>query len=169
MQNNIKTLVWTREAILTLVFAGVATLAPLIHSQLVTGTIVNATLFAAAILLGFRAAAVVALIPSLIALAVGTLPVAMAAMVPYIMISNIALAGIFSLLRRGSYVFAAGAASLAKFAILVISASAVLEMIAHGNISLVLTSMMGWPQLITALLGALMAWVLFERKSFKKA
>ena len=86
--------------LLTLAFTGVATLAPLVHSQLVTGTLVNAALFAAVMLMGFRAAAAVALVPSLIALAVGTLPVAMAAMIPYIMASNVALAGVFALLKR---------------------------------------------------------------------
>lgn len=169
MQNNIKTAVLGREVLLTLAFTGVATLAPLVHSQLVTGTLVNAALFAAVMLMGFRAAAAVALVPSLIALAVGTLPVAMAAMIPYIMASNIALAGTFALLRRANYWLAAGAAGLVKFALLVVSASAILNALTHGKIALALASMMGWPQLITALLGAVLAWVLFERKSFKKS
>ena len=47
MENNIKALVLSREAILTMVFVGAAVVAPLLHSQLVTGAIVNAALFAA--------------------------------------------------------------------------------------------------------------------------
>jgi hypothetical protein len=169
MKNNIQAVVLNREVVLTLTLVGVATLAPLLHSQLVTGTIVNAALFCAVIFAGFRAAAAVALIPSLIALTAGTLPLAMAAMVPYIMASNIALAGIFALLRRANYWLAAGAASLAKFVMLAVAASAILTAVTHGSISLALASMMGWPQLITAMLGAGLVWALFERKQVKKA
>jgi len=61
-----------------------AVVAPLFGQQLVTGTIVNATLFLAVMLAGLRGAAAVAVVPSLIALAVGTLPAVMAVMVPYI-------------------------------------------------------------------------------------
>ncbi len=168
MKDNIKTAVLGREVVLTMVFVGVAVLAPLAHSQLVTGTLVNAALFAAVMLLGFRAAAAVALIPSLVALIAGTLPAAMAAMIPYIMASNVALAGIFAWLRRINYWVAAGAASLAKFALLVASASVILTALTHGKIALALTSMMGWPQLITALSGAVLAWILFERRQIKK-
>jgi len=103
MKNNIKTLVLNRELILTVALVGAVAMAPLFGQQLVTGTIVNATLFAAVMMVGFRAAAAVAVIPSLIALAAGTLPAAMAAMIPYIMASNIALAGIFAFLRRFGY------------------------------------------------------------------
>ncbi len=147
-----------KEIILTVALVGVAVIAPMFHSQLVTGMIVNAALFAAVTLVGFRAACAVAIIPSLIALGVGTLPAAMAAMVPYIMASNIALVGIFALLRKTGYWLAAGVAILSKFAILVLSATAILTVITHGNISLALASMMGWPQLITAIMGAIAAW-----------
>ncbi len=158
MKNNIKTLVLNRELILTVALVGAVAMAPLFGQQLVTGTIVNATLFAAVMMVGFRAAAAVAVIPSLIALAAGTLPAAMAAMIPYIMASNIALAGIFAFLRRFGYWTAASIAVLAKFAILTASAAVVLSAITHGNIGVALASMMGWPQLITAILGGVVAY-----------
>jgi len=47
---------------------------------------------------------------------------------------------------------------LVKFAILVLSATAVLTAITHGSVQLALASMMGWPQLITAALGAILAY-----------
>jgi predicted lysophospholipase L1 biosynthesis ABC-type transport system permease subunit len=147
-----------KEAVLTAGLVGAATIAPLFGQQLVTGTIVNAALFLAVLSAGFRAAAVVAIIPSLIALAAGTLPAAMAAMVPYIMASNIALAGIFSRLRKTNYWLAAAVAVSAKFGILVLSAAAVLTAITHGSVALALASMMGWPQLITAILGGILAY-----------
>jgi len=155
---KLSTLSIPKEIVLTAGLVGAAVIAPLFGQQLVTGTIVNAALFLAVILAGFRAAALVAIIPSLIALAVGTLPAPMAAMVPYIMASNIALAGIFSLLRKTNYWLAASVAILAKFAILVLAAVAVLTAIAHGSIALALASMMGWPQLITAILGSTLAY-----------
>ncbi len=147
-----------RQLAIVAALTGAAVIAPLFGQQLATGTIVNAALFLAVMLAGFRAAAVVAVIPSLIALGVGTLPAAMAAMVPYIMASNIALAGIFALLRKVNYWLAASVAILAKFGILVLSATAILAAITHGNINLALASMMGWPQLITAILGCVAAY-----------
>lgn len=146
-----------KDLAITAGLVGVVTIAPLFGQQLVTGTIVNAALFLAVALIGFRAAAAVAIVPSLVALASGTLPVIMASMVPYIMVSNIALAGIFSLLYKSNYWRAAVIAVLGKFAILTLSASVVLTMINQGGIQLALASMMGWPQLITATFGAILA------------
>jgi hypothetical protein len=168
MENNIKALVLSREMVLTAVFAGTAVLAPLAHSQLVTGTIVNAALFGAAMMIGFRAAAAVAVVPSLIALVAGTLPMAMAPMIPFIMVSNVALAGVYTLLKKTNYWAAAITASVVKFGFLVLSANFVLSVMTHGKMTAVLASMMGWPQLITALLGAALAYAVFERKLFKR-
>jgi hypothetical protein len=80
------------------------------------------------------------------------------------MASNIALAGIFTLGRRFGYWLAAPIAVLAKFAILTASATVVLSAITHGNIGVALASMMGWPQLITGLLGAGLVYALFKRE-----
>jgi hypothetical protein len=158
MKNNIKTLILRRDMVLIVALTGAAAIAPLFGQQLVTGTIVNAALFLAVLLSGFRAAAAVAVVPSMIALAAGTLPAALAAMVPYIMVSNIALAGIFAFSRRFGYWAAASVAVLAKFGILVLSAAVVLTAITHGSVQLALASMMGWPQLITAILGGVVAY-----------
>ena len=156
--NKTVALIFSKDLSITLALTGIAAIAPSLHQQLITGTIVNATLFAAVMMVGFRAAAAVAVIPSLIALAAGTLPAAMAAMIPYMMASNIALAGIFAFLRRFGYWTAASIAVLAKFAILTASAAVVLSAITHGNIGVALASMMGWPQLITAILGGVVAY-----------
>ena len=144
--------------VLTSVFVGAAVIAPVLHSQLITGTIVNAALFGAVVLVGFRAACAVAAVPSLIALAAGTLPMLMAPMIPFIVAGNIALAGVFALLRKTNFVLAAGAAATAKFGFLVLSANVILVAMTHGKMTVALASMMGWPQLITALLGAGLAY-----------
>ena len=159
-----KAIAVSKEIAITGALIGIATLAPLLHSQLVTGSIINATLIGATLALGARAAVSIALIPSLIALVSGTLPAAMAPMIPYIMMSNIALVAIFMLLRKTNYWFAAFAASVTKFGLLVISANIILGAITHGQISLALASAMGWPQLVTALIGSAIAYVVCERK-----
>jgi len=85
------------------------------------------------------------------------------------MMSNILLVGIFALLRKANYWLAASVAAAAKFVLLVGSASVILSALTHGKLSLALASMMGWPQLITASLGAVAVYVAFETKLFKKA
>jgi hypothetical protein len=168
MKNNIKALVLDRGLVLTAGLVGAAAIAPLLHQQLITGTIVNVALFLAVMLAGFRAAAAVAVVPSLIALAAGTLPAVMAAMIPFIMAGNIALVGIFAALKKVGYWPAAIFASAIKFGILALSANFVLSAITHGQISLSLASMMGWPQLITALLGSVFAYgIALKKQTFK--
>jgi hypothetical protein len=103
------------------------------------------------------------MVPSLIALAAGTLPVAMAPMVPFIMASNIVLAGVFALLQKKSYALATGAAAIAKFGFLVLSANIILAAMMHGKMTAVLASMMGWPQLITAAMGSILAFALASK------
>ena len=162
-----KILALPKELTLTAILVGGATLAPLLHSQLVTGTIVNAILFITAAKLGFRFAAAIAVFPSLIALGVGTLPAALAAMVPFIILSNLALAAVFMVILKYNYWLAVAGASLTKFGILAASATVILGAVTHGQISLALSSMMGWPQLITALLGGIAAYSLFRQKKYE--
>ena len=157
--DNIKTQTLSREALLAAVLVGAATLAPLLHSQLVTGTIVNATLFVSAMTLGFGTAASIAVFPSLIALAVGTLPVALAPLVPFIIVSNVALIAVFMLLKKYDYARAAMLAGLAKFLFLVSVSATVIRFFEPGAAVPALSAMMGWPQLITALLGAVVAYI----------
>jgi len=92
----------------------------------------------------------------------------MAPMIPFIMASNIVLAGVFALLKKTNYWAAAIAASIVKFGALVLIANIVLAAATHGKAPVALASMMGWPQLITALLGAGLAYVAFERKLSKR-
>lgn len=160
---ELKTQTISREALMTAVLVGAATLAPLLHSQLVTGTIVNATLFLAAMSLGFGTASAIALFPSLIALAVGTLPPAMAPLVPLIIVSNVVLVAVFMLLKRYSFARAAVLASLAKFLFLVSFSATIIRYFEPGMPWSALSSMIGWPQLITALSGAAVAYFIVAR------
>lgn len=162
MKNNINTLIISKDAALTVILTVVAVLAPLLHSQLATGTIVNAVLFIAAAAIGFYWSAAVAVIPSLIALSAGTLPALYAPMVPFIMLSNIVLCGVFVLLKKYGYWPAALSACVIKFSFLVITAQILLS---NNFLKLTvpaLASMMGWPQLVTALLGSVVSYAIIR-------
>lgn len=163
VENNIKTLALSRESVLTLAFVGVATFAPLLHSQLVTGTIVNAALFAAVAMVGLRAAITVAAVPSLIALAVGTLPAPLALMVPYIICSNLLLVLVFSKLHGANYWIGAVLASAGKFAFLFSVVGALAATPLLSGISPAIAAMMGVPQLVTAFGGSVLAYAVLRR------
>jgi len=119
------------------------------NNQWITGTIVNAILFAAALRIGIVNAAAIGILPSVIALVRGLLPAPMAVMIPYIMLGNMAMITTFGLLRIRSLVTRVIAASLFKF--VVIFAASSLAVIIPANI----IRMMQWPQLITALAGGM--------------
>lgn len=143
----------------------IATVLPtFIHNQFVTGPIVNATLFLAAYYLGNGNAILIALVPSVAALSSGLLPLPLAPMVPFIMISNSILIVTFNWLRKifppaGGFGSAAIVSSLAKYLFLYLTATLIISKIMPqtlaGKAALV---MMAWPQLVTALAGALIAF-----------
>lgn len=140
---------------------GVATIVPLFHQQMITGPIVNATLFIATIILGTQAGILVGLIPSIIALSVGTLPAPLAPMVPYIMISNAILIVTFGLLRNKNYWLAVGVASFLKFLFLFATSSIVIGLLVQQELAESVALMMSWPQLVTALAGGVLASVFY--------
>lgn len=160
--NQVKALVIKKEKIFVLsqfiILIGIATAAPLFHSQPITGSIVNATLFIAVVLLGVESAILVGLIPSLIALSTGLLPIVLAPMIPFIMAGNAILILAFNYLRNKNYWLAIVSASFIKFLFL-FSVS--------REISSTIAVMMSWPQLLTALTGGLIAYLFL--KSIKKS
>lgn len=78
----------------------------------------------------------------------------MAAMVPYIVLGNVALVCVFALLRGRNYWLALAAASGVKVALLYGAVTYLVSVPAS------LAVMMQWPQLYTALLGGVIAWTL---------
>ena len=105
--NQIKTLVFKKETGLILAqfasLVGIATLAPLLGQQAITGSIVNATLFISVMLLGVQGAVLIGLVPSLLALSVGLLPSILAPMIPFIIMGNILLVIVFNHFKERSY------------------------------------------------------------------
>ncbi len=153
------------------VLIGIATTAPLLKNQFLTGPIVNATLYIAVLHMGIAEGIWVGLLPSLIALSVGLLPAPLAAMIPFIMTGNAILVTVFGKLKKINYWLAAVLASVLKFVFLYTTSTTLLQGLlggagaggAGGGIAAKAATMMSWPQLVTALLGALLAF------SFNKA
>jgi hypothetical protein len=159
---NIRVLVINKEKITFLtklvVLLGVAIVVPLFHQQIITGPIVNATLFIATAVLGVSGGILVGLIPSIIALSAGLLPPVLAPMIPFIMIGNAILVLTFYFLKDRSYWQGMIAASILKFVFLHSLSSAVINLLLKKEVAAQVSLMMGWPQLLTAILGGGLAY-----------
>lgn len=135
----------------------VGAIAPFAHNQLVTGTIVNATLFLSVLFFGFRKAAVVAIAPSMITFAIGLFPAAMAFFIPYIIMSNLLLMGMCASAAKLPHAFRIALAAGAKFALLFSMSHLFVIGFMGQSASSAFATAMSFPQLITALLGGLIA------------
>ncbi|OGY87474.1 MAG: hypothetical protein A2233_00935 [Candidatus Kerfeldbacteria bacterium RIFOXYA2_FULL_38_24] len=152
----------TAQAVQIVALVGIAVTAPLLQMQVLTGPLVNATLFIAVVMVGWKKAFVVALFPSLISLAVGLLPAVLAPMVPFIILSNMILILLFDLWRKKSYWLSIGVASVVKFIFLYVASLLVIKLWVAQPVATKLASMMSWPQLITALAGGVIAYVFLK-------
>ena len=170
--NQIKTLVLKRENISTLIqfvaLVGIATVAPLLGQQAITGPIVNATLFISVMFLGAQNAILVGLVPSLIALSVGLLPSVLAPMIPFIMVGNTILIITFSYLKEKGFWSGMILASVFKFLFLFGTSSIVINLLLKKEIASKVAMMMSWPQLFTALAGGLIAYIFLKSIKIKE-
>lgn len=152
-----------------LALAGLATALPFfIHLQLLTGPIVNALLILLLFLVGIRAALLVALIPSMMALAGGLLPVVLAPAVPFIMISNVlfilTIDQFYNLIKneqKGYWLGVILGAAL-KFIFLFASVSFITKLVLKKELAATVAQMMSWPQFATALAGGVIAWAVLK-------
>ena len=120
--------------------------------QEITGPLVNALLLLAVGAVGIPSAMVIGALPSIIAIGRGTHPLPLLPMVPFIVLGNAAFVGLFGGLRGWGFVPAAVIASVVKLAVLSLTAVYVVQL--PGP----LATMMGLPQLYTALAGAALAF-----------
>lgn len=130
----------------------------LVTEQAIVGPIVNASLILSLIFLGQSQAFVLAMLPSTVALSSGLLPLAMAPMIPFIILSNIIYLKTFAFLdEKKSGVVVVLAAAFLKSLFL----SVVVRTIMLNLLSPVMTdnliNMMTWPQLWTAVVGGFLA------------
>lgn len=139
--------------------AVVAILPHYVHSQFITGPIINATLFIAAVVLGAGNAILIGLIPSVVALVSGLLPAPLASMVPFIMISNSIMILAFSSFRKVNYWGGVMGATLFKYAFLYLTSTIVINLISNHSVAAkAAATMMAWPQIVTALAGGVIAF-----------
>lgn len=151
------------------VLLSVAIFAPMLGVQALTGTIVNATLFIAASLLGVSGAILIGVIPSSVSTLTGLLPGAIAPMVPFIIFSNVILVSLFTVLKKKSYWKGVAVASFAKFGFLYVVSSFVIQSFVSEKVAANIALMMSWPQLFTAISGGILAYfVLGTIKRFEK-
>lgn len=165
-----KTFALNRKNFLTVTqfisLVGVAVIVPLFHQQAITGPVVNATLFISVTLLGVQNAILVGLIPSLVALSTGLLPPVLAPMIPFIMVGNTILIIVFGYLKEKNFWLGIVTASVLKFLFLFSTSSIVINLLLKKEIATKVATMMSWPQLLTALVGGIIAFMFL--KSIKK-
>ena len=168
--NNIKVLAINREKIITLsiflILVSLASIVPLFHQQVITGPIVNATLFISTLLLGAEAGIVVGLIPSVVALSAGLLPPVLAPMLPFIMIGNTILILTFDALKNRNYWLGVIVSSILKFFFLYGTSSVVVNLLLKKDIAYQVAIMMSWPQLLTAIAGGILAFLFIRTYKF---
>jgi hypothetical protein len=156
--------VFSKEKLATLAgtLSAVAAVAllPLIKQQAVTGTLVNTVLFLAVVWLGFRNALWVCFIPSIFALSSGLLPAILAPFIPFIILSNAVLIGIFEVLRKKNFWLGIVSASFLKFTFLFLTGRLLISFLPERRLVQVISSMMTWPQLFTALFGGIITYII---------
>lgn len=140
----------------------IVSFAPLINNQIITGTIVNASLLIAVVLLGMRGAILLCLLPSIVSLLFGLLPMVMAPMVPFIILGNISLVYIFNLLRKKNFFLGLIPAALVKFSFLFLISNFLISFFIKQAVADKIAIMMSWPQLVTALMGGLAAYIIIS-------
>jgi hypothetical protein len=148
---------------------GILTVLPLlIHIQWLTGPIVNAVLILILFIIGKREALIACLVPSMIALASGLLPLVLAPVVPFLMLGNaifvLLIDNVYSRFKNEvqGYWLGIGAGSFAKFVFIFFCGQIVGRFFLSGKLSIAVVQIVSWPQFVTAFLGGMLAWVILK-------
>ncbi len=131
----------------------------IIHQQAITGPLVNAILLIATMTLGSSAAITIGLIPSVVALSRGLLPLVLAPIVPFIMLSNAVYVMLFSSIKEKNFTTAVILASVGKFTLLYFVSQYLLATLLPQKFLSNASAIFSWPQLITSLTGGLIAYI----------
>ncbi|MCK4744693.1 iron hydrogenase [Candidatus Parcubacteria bacterium] len=176
---------YTKETVLTkvniavmarfLVLSSAATILPFyIHTQWITGPLINAILILTLMSVGIRSALIVCLIPSLIAMSSGLLPAILAPIVPFIMIANTILVLTIDWFDRcvkdktKAYWSGLFIGASLKFFFLYISVSFISKLLIKQELAVKVARMMSWPQFATAVIGGIIAWIILNNKFTNK-
>ena len=145
-----------------ILFVAIVAVAPLVKQQFIVGPIVNAVLFISAATLGTASAIMIGLIPSVISISVGLLPAVLAPVIPFIMISNAVLVSVFAILKKRNFFLGVIVASIVKYLFLYATSSVVIGLLLKKAVASQVAQMMSWPQLVTALVGGLIAFLFLK-------
>ena len=104
-------------------------------------------------------AVLVGLVPSVVAFSIGLLPAVLLPMIPFIMIANMILVLVFSFLKDKNYWLGMVSAAFLKFGFLFIVSSIVVNFFITKPVGEKIAMIMSWPQLLTALVGGLIAYL----------
>ena len=153
--SKILVLVQRKSFLLNLIFLAVLFFVPaLVNNQAIVGPLVNASLLLSLIYLGPDQALILTILPSTVALSSGLLPVVMAPLIPFIIISNIIYLKTFAFLeKKGSSVRAILLAAILKSLFLTLVVQTIMLNLLSPALSDKLVNMMTWPQLWTAAVG----------------
>ncbi len=163
--------VWPRLALFGLLLTLALLIPALGWPQPVAGPLVNALLLITVETLGLWPAIGLGMVTPLGGLLHGLLPLPLAVMIPFIMLGNATLVGVYSGLRTRSRWLALAVAATAKFALLYGAVTLLvvrpLELAFNGPARTVvmpaaIANMMSWPQLVTALAGGLLAFAVLR-------
>jgi hypothetical protein len=139
--------------------------------QPLTGPFINFMLILTTLLISTLAGVAVSFITPLLAVVRGQLPAPLAPMVPFIIFANVLFVVIFGLVfqkkETGDFILwrsgaAVALAALCKFALLYASARFVLPLLLGKKLPAALVSVMAFPQLLTAVIGATLALLFFR-------
>ena len=161
-QSQVLSSSWSQSlSYLSLLFLSIF-LPSLINQQAITGPLINAILLIAAVQLGLSSAITIGLIPSVVALSRGLLPLALAPVVPFIMLSNALYVILFAQFKNTSFSLAVLLAAVSKFVLLYAVSQGLLASLLPQQFLSSASQMMSWPQLITALVGGLIAYLFLK-------
>lgn len=162
MQTKIKTqsLDFLSAKILSLLVLGlfIAIVPAFIHNQWLTGPFVNALLILTCVLVGPMEAVILGLIPSTVALSSGLLPLPLAPMIPFIVISNAIFVAVFHYLNKKSFGLGVIAGAFLKYVFLFAFATLLAQQFFNATLLPKVVGIMSWPQFATALIGGIFAY-----------
>ncbi len=147
-------------------FISIAVFCPLLKNKYVVGTLINAALFLSVTFLGIRSAVLVGIIPSLIAVSTGLVPVYFAVFIPVIMLANILLVSVFGFVKF-EYLKAVFFAAFFKAVFLSCIGFIIVLGAADSFLAKHFFSVMGMHQFVTAGMGGILSFSILKYLKIK--
>lgn len=132
------------------------------YNNFIVGPVVNAVLIIATAVAGLWSGVAIAVIAPLVSAFTNKAAIAplILAFSPFIIVGNIIIAAAFQLLKKKSGIIAVITGAVAKFAFLFAAISIFTSLVKmKPPVAATLTNLFSWPQLVTALIGGVIALV----------